>query len=357
VILTIAAITIGAIAMGISTAITRNSSMEPAAIIRYALVITLAVYAVVGVLVVTQITPSVRLRWTDGRPALGVAVGLLVGGSLSALLLALVSGIAGHLDPDPRIVLLMSEGDAPHIVATVLLTCLAAPLVEEVLFRGLLLESLRRHRTALAIWISAAAFAIWHLMPALVPLCYYTLLGALLGFLYARLGLVCSMATHFAFNGVLTVAALSLVLSPGPTINGDGVTLNLPSGWKSAPQSALPGYLGAARDLIAVQGPSGAALVVVSFPTPSAPNVDDIVDRVTNDPSLGGFAVQRQSLHELRLPAGTAVEFDEQVAGHRATLIFLPHAGRSFEFVVQTAGSVKAATDVHRILQSMTLTE
>ena len=353
-VLTIVAITVGAVGMGISYLLSRDGSLPPATYIRYAMVITLAVYAVVGVLVVTQITPTVRLRWSDGKPALGVAVGLVVGGGLSALLLAIVSAAAGHLSPDPRIVLLMSEGDAPHIVATLLLTCIAAPLIEEVLFRGLLLESLRRRGTAAAIWLSALAFAVWHLTPA--ALRYYALMGALLGWLYSRRGLACSMAAHAGFNGVLTLAALSVVLTPGPSVTANGMSLQLPSGWKPTPSAALPSVLATDDDLVGVTGPSGAAMVIVGFPTPVAPDADSIAARVSASPFAGINPVDRQSLRELRLPAGTAVQFDEEVDGRRATLIFLPHDGRSFEFLVQTAGSIKAAADVHRILQSVTLT-
>src|SRR5207248_4528312 len=74
VVLTIVAITIGAIAMGVSYLLGQDQNIAPATYLRYAIVLTLAVYAVVGVLVVTQITPSVRLRWSDGQPAMGVAI-------------------------------------------------------------------------------------------------------------------------------------------------------------------------------------------------------------------------------------------------------------------------------------------
>src|SRR5581483_4853561 len=40
-----------------------HREIEPEALIRYDIVLTLGLYAVVGVLVVSQITPSVRLRW------------------------------------------------------------------------------------------------------------------------------------------------------------------------------------------------------------------------------------------------------------------------------------------------------
>jgi hypothetical protein len=293
------------------------------------MVLTLAVYAVVGVLVVTQITPTVRLRWSDGNPALGSATGLLVGGGLSVLLLLVVSA------------------------AAVLLTCVAAPLVEEVLFRGLLLESQRGRGTAVAIWLSAIAFAVWHLTPS--ALRYYALMGALLGWLYTRRGLVCSMAAHVGFNGVLTIAALSVVLSPGATVTVDGLSAQLPSGWRAVDSSKMPaslGFLGSAEGFL---GPSGSAVVVLSIPTPTAPPIDLAYDRLSSDGAMMSLAPGHTSLHELRLPSGPAVEITAERNGDQVTAVFIPHDGRSYTLVLHGAGSVKARSDFERILRSLRL--
>jgi membrane protease YdiL (CAAX protease family) len=347
-VLTLAAIGVGAVMMGISYLLGENHDIAPATYLRYAIALTLALYAVVGVLVVTQITPSVRLRWHDGKPALAVATGLLVGGGLSTLLLLAMSAAAGHLDPDPRIVLLMSEGDAPHVIATVLITCAAAPLIEEVLFRGLLLESQRGRGTRVAIWISALAFAVWHLNPS--ALRYYALMGALLGWLYTRRGLACSIAAHVGFNGVLTLAALSLVLSPGSSVSVRGLDVHLPSGWRAAAASELPVDLAASGGVAGFRGPSGAELVIVSFDTPAGLTVEEIYDRL----SVGGFgAPGHGALHELRLPAGPAVEVEQKLQGDDGTVVFLPHTGHSYELALRGAGSVKARNDFERILKSL----
>lgn len=346
--LTVVAIAVGAVAMGVSTLLARDTSLAPATYLRYAMVLTLAVYAVVGVLVVTQITPQVRLRWTDGEPALGVALGLLVGGGLSAALLAIVSAAAGHLAPDPRIVTLMSEGDAPHVLATVLITCIAAPLVEEVLFRGLLLESQRWRSTRRGLWVSALAFAVWHLNPA--ALRYYALMGLLLGALYVRRGLVCSIAAHVGFNGVLTVAALSVVLTPGTTVAVAGLTVHAPAGWHHASAGDVPPSFTGSSAVGALEGPSGAALVVLSLPTPVAPSMEAMLDRLSSGPST---YLDRTSVRELRLPVGPAVQVDARTGADRATLVIIPHAGHSFELVLRTAGSPKAERDLTRILQDL----
>lgn len=83
-----------------------------------------------------------------------------------------------------------------------LLAGLVAPLFEELLFRGLLLTWLRKvtRSTELAIVISGLAFGVihmpqWHLVPAL------SLLGIVLGYLYARTGsLTLVILFHAIFN-------------------------------------------------------------------------------------------------------------------------------------------------------------
>ena len=244
----------------------------------------------------------------------------------------------------------MSEGDAPHVIAAVLISCVAAPLIEEVLFRGLLLESQRARGTAAAIWLSAAGFAVWHLNPS--ALRYYALLGALLGWLYTRRGLACSMAAHLGFNGVLTVAALSVVLSPGASLNVDGLSAHLPSGWRAASSSELPASLSQAGSVAGFRGPSGAALVVVAFPSPTAPTVDEIYDRL-NSSGFTTLMPGHTDLHELRLPAGPAVEVVEKIHGDQVTIVFVPHDTRSYEVIMRGAGSVKARSDFDRILRDL----
>ena len=56
---------------------------------------------------------------------------------------------------------------------------------------------------------------------------------------------------------------------------------------------------------------------------------------------------------ELRLPAGPAVEVVDKVHGDDVTVVFLPHAGRSYELVLRGAGSVKARSDFDRVLRSL----
>lgn len=350
--LTVVAICIGGVGAAVSYALGRDSHLSQATYLRYALVITLGVYAVVGLLVVTQITTRVRLRWHDGNKALAVFTGLVVGGALSVLGLSAVSAAAGHLNPDPRIVVLMSEGDAAHILTTVLIACIAAPLIEETLFRGLLLESLRGQGTGAAIFISGAAFAAWHLNPA--ALVYYSVMGGLLGLLYVKRGLLCSMAAHLAFNGVLTIAAIFVVTGAGPLISNDGLSMHTPSGWTTAKSADQLNAIGFVHESFALQGPSGAEFVALSFPTPTAPDPDVLMQRLSTASGPGiGAAVRPGTLREVKVPAGALVEVDATIGGQPSTIAFLPGQGRTYELIFVSAGSPKATADFPRMLRDL----
>ena len=289
----------------------------------------------------------VRLRWTNGAPATGVLIGAGVGGALSAVLLGIVSAASGHLAPDPRIVTLMSEGDVAHIAVTIAISCLAAPLIEEILFRGLLLESLRGKGLGPALSLSGLAFAVWHLNPAALK--YYALMGIMLGFLYVKRGLVCSMAAHFTFNGVLTVAALAVVLSPGKTFTFQDVSMHAPSGWSQHGSSDVPTGL-------ALEGPSGSGVIVLETPTPTPVTPDVILTRLETtswQQYLPNIDASIDNPRQVQLQTGPAVEADLTAEGHGGEIVFVPAQSKMVEVIFVSAGSEKAKTDFPHMLDSI----
>jgi membrane protease YdiL (CAAX protease family) len=313
-------------------------------------VLTLAFYAVVGGMVVMQITPNVRLRWGGGSLPVRLATGVALGAGLSLVLLGLVSAAAGHLSPDPRIVLLMSEGDPTHIVLMVLITCIAAPLVEETLFRGLLLEALRPRGRGLAIVGSALAFAIWHFIPS--ALIYYGVLGAGLAAIYLWRGLAASMAAHAGFNGVLTVAAIVVVLGPAHPVAFGGVSFTAPSGWSTV-SSASPGF---PATTLSLRGPSDAVVDAIAIPDAFAGTADAIEARIqANDGGLSDSLGSVSNVREIEVPAGVAVEVDITLNGHHGNAVLLPADGQVYELVFLNAGSVKAIEDFSRMLDTLRL--
>ncbi len=92
-------------------------------------------------------------------------------------------------------------------LATTLLGCVIAPVVEEMLFRGVILRGfLQRYERTHAIWGSALLFGLAHLniYQFVAALC----LGAVSGWLYERArSLVPCIALHAAYNTALSLLA------------------------------------------------------------------------------------------------------------------------------------------------------
>jgi len=229
---------------------------------------------------------------------------------------------------------------------TIAIGCVCAPLVEEVLFRGLFLESLRRHGTAVALMCSGCAFAVWHLNPA--ALRYYAVMGVLLGVLYLKRGLVCSMTAHLAFNGVLTVAALAVVLAPTKTVSVGELSVELPGGW-STQSTAFGGDV--------FSGPSGAELVIAEQERLAGVSPQTMVRRIRDGLLTAsvpaGVDVDVSTAREVDLASGTAVEVDLTAQGHRGTFAFVAMRGHVVEVAFMSAGSMKAQADFPRVLDSL----
>lgn len=350
-ILVAAAIGLGGMVQLVALALSHVISIEPDTLIRYDIVLTVGMYAVVAAMIVSQITPSVRLRWGDGPLVGRIGLGAALGVGFSLILLGLVSAAAGHLQSDPRIVLLMSEGDPAHIVVTVFLTCIAAPFVEETLFRGLLLESLRPRGKEVAVLASAGAFAVWHFLPA--SLVYYAALGAALGVLYLKRGLAASISAHIGFNAVLTIAAISMVLGPSHVVQVGALSLTAPSGW-SADTTPAAQVSGAAAVLV---GPSDAELEIVPGPAVDGVSPDAIAARLRSGalPLAPGLGLETSSVTEVMTPVGEVVDIPLNIEGRQGTLGFLAAADQSYELIFLSAGSAKAETDFNKMLASLQL--
>jgi hypothetical protein len=264
----------------------------------------------------------------------------------------LLASVTGSVTTDPSIALLTSEGDAPHIVGVVLITVVAAPVVEELLFRGLFAESLRSRGPRVAILLSSLAFAVWHFRPA--ELRYYAVMGALLGTLYWKRGLLCSMSAHAAFNGTLTAVAIWLALAPGHLMTVNGLEVDAPRGWHhpTASRTQETAATPSADDVL--RGPSGAEVLVMTLPMRGSVTAEQIVERET---ALAAsvppdIQVDVSSAHVTQLPMGEAATVDVTAGGERGRLVMVPHGTTLFMVVFESQGSVKAERDFDRMLSS-----
>lgn len=304
--------------------------VEAADSVRYALGTTLVTYLLVGIVLVLVVR---RLDW-DVTPA-GLALGLGLGTGLALVLLR--GDVAGA---DPRLAVLVSEGSLVNVAATVLIGAVAAPLCEEVLFRGVLLESMERHSPRLAVWTSGVAFAVWHLSPS--SLLYYTLFGALFGGLYLNRGLACSVAAHAAFNGVLVASAVSLAFGPGATLTVSGLVVTAPSGWHVSDDG---------RHL---DGPSGADLYAWTWEVGELDSEHAIESLLASD-GRGGYRVRPQTARIDQFPIGEVVRVGATWRGRDGELAMLAANGRMYVISYTSAGSAKARADFDKMLRDLRL--
>lgn len=103
---------------------------------------------------------------------------------------------------------LWDRADGVWLVVLVLVVALGAPLVEELVYRGMILQALQaRLQDVLALVLSAAWFAAVHLTPVELPGLFA--FGLVLGLCFQRTGrLAMPIAAHVAFNVVgLAIAA------------------------------------------------------------------------------------------------------------------------------------------------------
>ena len=139
-----------------------------------------------------------------------------LGGYLAAL--PLMIGVAvinqqiwqGQGGSNPLLQTVLEEGDRVAIGMFFFTAAVAAPVFEEVLFRGFLLPSLTRYVPVWgAIGLSALLFALAHLsLSEVLPL---AVLGAVLGYIYTRSrGLLAPILLHSLWNSATMVGLLVL---------------------------------------------------------------------------------------------------------------------------------------------------
>ena len=226
---------------------------------------------------------------------------------------AMASLAARHLASDDSATIAFAQGGFVRVAALVAVMVVAAPLVEELLFRGLLAESLRGRGRGVAVWLSALAFALWHLRPDAIK--YYLVCGALLGLLYWKRGLVCSMAAHATFNGTLVVVAALSVSGPAHVMSGTGVTMSAPAGWR---QVANPSS-GASLQL---RNPSGAQVFVHRQEVSRTVDPSAVVARMGSMINLGpDVTVKPGPVRPVQFPAGGGGEVDITDHGHPQAVI------------------------------------
>ena len=141
----------------------------------------------------------------------------IIGGAASLLICALavgefsnfyLDGIFGDLDVQEPVKMFQNSDSILHLSLSILLACVAAPLVEEFLFRGYMYGTLRRlTNPVFAAVIVGALFAVVHgNLPALLPLWVFSILLCIAYELTKCLWV--SVGMHIFFNAANIVLML-----------------------------------------------------------------------------------------------------------------------------------------------------
>lgn len=105
------------------------------------------------------------------------------------------------------------SGDLPSAIIRTVQAVIFAPILEELWFRGLVLESLRPYGNGFAIFISAILFGITH--ANLAQFFYATAIGFFLAYIAIHTGsIIVPMILHAIMNGISSVTSIIITL-PG----------------------------------------------------------------------------------------------------------------------------------------------
>ena len=207
--------------LGSMTLVVGLGSFLQARSIAWGLLLTELALILLPALVVTKLqrldaTAVLRWRWPGWRVAL---LGLVIGFAawpVSVLVDGVSAGLLGYTPPSPFVTM---PADPLTLIAFFVALAVAAPVCEEVLFRGYLLSAYGRCRPAVAITAVSLLFAFYHLrlqgLPAVV------LLGFVLTVLAWRSNsLMPSILAHVAINA--PAAALVIVSLAAPQALSSG---------------------------------------------------------------------------------------------------------------------------------------
>jgi membrane protease YdiL (CAAX protease family) len=309
----------------------------------------LVFYVLVGVVIASPLE-SLRPRWLRGNRQTAAVLGIEVGlASAAGLILLFWIGSGGPM-LDPSVEAIVSEGTIARTLLAFLLIAVAAPLIEELLFRGVVAESLARNGAAVAVGVSSVMFALAHLR----SLPYYTGCGVVLGLLYWKRGLWASIAAHATFNGCLVMLAVVVAFGPARLLSSSGVTVEAPASWQLAPEEAAV----AAGASFALDGPGDSSFLVRREQIPGGARIPlDELASAYNDGTapLPPESRLTGSAEVTSLPAGRALELEVNIAGHDGVILLLPKRGTVWMIEVAISGSQRAEREYPEILESLTL--
>jgi membrane protease YdiL (CAAX protease family) len=325
-----------------------TNHIEQATAIRISLFTGLAYYALAALWVLAR-SAELGLRPRPGfaTALVGAAEGFVVGGATAIFLFGVLRVATGRPVLDPTASLLTAQGSIIALLLGVLLIAVAAPVVEELVFRGFLAEALRHRGKKSAVILSAVAFSLAHLR--LAQFRYYLGMGVVLALVYWRRGLVGSVTAHAAFNGMLLLMAAVAAHGPAIEVKAAGFTVAIPPTYRTA-----TGVYG--DDLVAT-GPTGARVEFTHTDVEGLPPAAEMASDLAQGrvPFPAELRIDYSSIVVIPLPAGLAVSMSAKVAGLDGRMIALPTPGRLWIAVFRSDGSNHSMVEFDTMLHSWRL--
>jgi membrane protease YdiL (CAAX protease family) len=293
----------------------------------------------------------IRPHFVEGSRPAAVIIGLLTGACAGLAIGGFISLLSGHLSSDRNVLAVVFEGDHMQIIVITFISVVVAPLVEEMLFRGLLVESLRSRGKYAAILGGAVAFSFWHLRPGSLE--YYILIGFLLGYLYWRLGLAGSMSAHAAFNGVLVVLAF-LAIGGGSVVSSpSGVSFRAPGGWRAIRSRSIQGIPLPPNVDAVVESPFGAGFFV-SHHDLAVPAGADFAPQATL-PSADNLPPGASDVRTIDVAGSPALRYTVTQHNVQLTFVAIPHGTRGYLALLVAPVDDKTEHDLDQMLGSLKL--
>ncbi|MEW6153828.1 MAG: type II CAAX endopeptidase family protein [Actinomycetota bacterium] len=282
------------------------------------------------------------------KALVGAAEGFIVGGATALLLVAVVRVVAGRPLLDPTTTYLAAEGSIVALLIGIVAIVVAAPVVEELVFRGFLAEVfVQRWGRKLAVVVSAVAFSLAHLR--LGQFWYYALMGVGFALVYFRRGLIGSIAAHATFNGLLVVLAVAAMHGPPLDVRAGTSTVAIPPTYRVAVDDFY-------QDLYAV-GPLGATVGFVHQDVPGLPPADELSQALVSGglPLPEGVVVDSVAVNMVDLPAGRAVSMVAQVGDRQGRVVLLPVGDRLWMAFYESDGTSRSSFEFDDMLRSWRL--
>jgi membrane protease YdiL (CAAX protease family) len=317
------------------------------AAVRISLVAGVVFYAAAALAVGAR-SASLGLRPSVGTAngLVGAAEGFAVGGGAAVLLSAVLRLILGRPPLDPTSGAL-AAGSAAWLLLGVVVVAVVAPVVEELVFRGFLLEAYRHRGQTSAVVFSAIAFSLAHL--SFAQLRYYLVMGMAFSVVYWRRGLIGSVAAHAAFNATLLVVAVVAMHAPARSVSTAGSTVSVPAAWASG--------MGASGDDLVLTGPVGTRVELAHVATNRPVDVDVLARDLARSafPAPAAVGIDPATVARVDLPEGRAVTMAARVDGRDGRVVMVPKGTTLWVATLREAAGDRSTADFDRIVRSWRL--